>query len=202
DEFVERSFIGGVLVTNIGFWATLPMVAEDLIAKLPADRRDQARAELDGYRAGLPESTAAMPLTEQPFVRLFPHVWGDVLAHRDDPDFFTESRFAQPEAERVKVPLLHIGSWLDHFPANTVRQYCLTRDHADPAVRGAQRLVMGPWGHGGFTRDEFGRVFPGSASDYAGMNIEWMGRWLRGDAPTRPDHPVVLYVMGADRWRA
>ncbi|CAL9661474.1 CocE/NonD family hydrolase [Streptomyces sp. enrichment culture] len=201
DEFVDRAFVGGVLVTNIGFWASLPMVAEDLVAKLPADRQEKARAELDAYRAGLPESTAAMPLTEQPFVRLFPHAWGDVLAHRDDPDFFAESRFARPEAEQVKVPLLHIGSWLDHFPANTVRQYCLTRDHADPAVRDAQRLVMGPWGHGGFTRDEFGSVFPGSAVDYAGMNIEWLDRWLRGDSLTRWDHPVVLYVMGADRWR-
>ncbi|WCN04923.1 hypothetical protein [Streptomyces sp. M92] len=124
------------------------------------------------------------------------------LAHRDDPDFFAESRFARPEAEQVKVPLLHIGSWLAHFPANTVRQYCLTRDHADPAVRDAQRLVMEPWGHGGFTRNEFGSVFPGGAVDYAGMNVEWLGRRLRGYSLTRPDHPVVLYVMGADRWRA
>ena len=204
DEFTDRSFLDGVLISGMGTWAVIPLVSDDLIAKLPEDRRDEARAELGKYLAGLPAVAASVPLPDQPFLRLFPQIWAEPLLHREEPGFFAESRFGREEAELVTVPLLHVGSWFDFFARNTVRQYGLLTAHAaTDEARDGQRLVLGPWTHGGFgTNTVHGVDLPDAAIDYDGLVIEWLGRWLRGDAPSRPDHRVILYVLGANRWRA
>jgi len=204
DEFTDRSFLDGVLISGMGTWAVIPPVSDDLIAKLPEDRREEARAELGKYLGGLPTVAASVPLLDQPFLRLFPQIWAEPLLHREEPGFFAESRFGREEAELVTVPLLHVGSWFDFFARNTVRQYSLLTAHAaTDEAREGQRLVLGPWTHGGFGTDTVHGVdLPDAAIDYDGLVIEWLGRWLRGDAPRRPDHPVILYVLGANRWRA
>ncbi|MGY1838164.1 MULTISPECIES: CocE/NonD family hydrolase [unclassified Modestobacter] len=204
DEFTDRTFVDGVLSPFSGTWAVLPMVSDDLIAKLPADQRERAEAERNEYLSGLPAISASIPLLDQPFLRLFPQVWGDALLHRDDPGFFAESRFGVEEAARVRVPLLHVGGWFDVFTRNSARQYGLVSEHGhDQHVREGQRLVLGPFSHGGLSSNEVGgRRFPDGAIDYIGLVIEWLGRWLRGEEPSRPDHRVIIYVLGADRWRA
>jgi putative CocE/NonD family hydrolase len=204
DEFTDRSFLDGVLISGMGTWAAIPLVADDLIAKLPEGRRDEAAAELGKYLAGLPAVAASTPPLDQPFLRLFPQLWAEPLLHREEPGFFAESRFDREEAERVTVPLLHLGGWFDFFTRNSVRQYCLLTEHAATSdARAGQRLVLGPWAHGGFSTDEVHGVdFPGAAVDYVGLVAEWLGRWLRGDPPRNPDHRVIVYVVGPNRWRA
>jgi putative CocE/NonD family hydrolase len=204
DEFTDRSFLDGVLIVGMGTWAAIPPVADDLIARLPEDRREEARAELGKYLGGLPAVAASVPLLDQPFLRLFPQIWAEPLQHREEPAFFAESRFCREEAERVTVPLLHVGSWFDFFARNTVRQYGLLTAHAATSeARDGQRLILGPWTHGGFGTDTVhGADLPDAAIDYDGLVIGWLGRWLRGDAPPGPDHRVVLYVLGVNRWRA
>jgi putative CocE/NonD family hydrolase len=204
DEFTDRSFLDGVLISGMGTWAVIPPVADDLIAKLPPDRREEARAELLKYLGGLPAVAASVPLLDQPFLRLFRQIWAEPLLHREEPGFFAESRFCREEAEQVTVPLLHVGGWYDFFARNTVRQYGLLTAHAATGeARDGQRLVLGPWTHGGFGTDTVHGVdLPDAAIDYEGLVIEWLGRWLRRDAPRRPDHRVILYVLGANRWRS
>lgn len=67
-----------------------------------------------------------------------------------------------------------------------------------------QRLILGPWTHGGMTQSAAGETqFDDAAFDDFGYSLEWHDRWLCGGAGAAAHrHPVIVYVMGANRWRA
>ncbi len=185
DEYTDRTFVDGVLsLGNIVDWAS-GLVASSLIERLPTAERDAALAELDAYRAAGPDQYRQLPLTDWPFLPRFPLLWTEMLAHREDEDFFAESRVSEAEARRITVPIRHVGGWYDPFLRNTVRQFELTRMHS-PAG-GAQQLVIGPWNHGGLARSAIGEVeYPNGGIDTNRMVSDWFdGSVERGDGLTR-----------------
>ena len=202
DVFTEERFVDGAFRLEVGFWTV--MNAADLSRHLPEAERAAAMAELGRFALAGERAYLSLPITDIPLQRRFPMLWADVLRHRDDPAYFEESAVTAARAAEVRVPLLHLGAWYDPFLRNSIRQFRLMCEHADPAVREAQRLVIGPWRHGGFGDDMAGQTrFPGAAIDYDGLVVAWAGRWLKGEpAPAALANRVTVYVMGADRWRA
>ena len=59
--------------------------------------------------------------------------------------------------------------------------------HLAKAKKSPQRLVIGPWAHGGQSSNVAGEVefTPDAAIDLLAFRLRWYDRWLRGDEERR-----------------
>jgi uncharacterized protein len=102
------------------------------------------------------------------------------------------------EGKRIipaKLPVFMIGGWFDIFTLGESEcyEYGLTNHAA-----GDKAMVIGPWYHG---TGAMGLGLEGLSK------VELAARWFDWKIKGTPDtfmekYPVLLYVMGADRWRA
>jgi putative CocE/NonD family hydrolase len=94
------------------------------------------------------------------------------------------------------VPVLHVTGWYDSW----TRQVTMNYEALSQTKKSPQKLVIGPWTHGGqgsnisgeveFTRD--------AAIDLFAFRLRWYDRWLKGiKNGVDLDPPVLLYVMGS-----
>ena len=110
------------------------------------------------------------------------------------------------QAHKVGVPICHLGGWFDALLPHTLAAYTSMRQHAaDPKVREAQRLVIGPWVHGPrqTTGDPVGLFKFGTEGrlDFNAFRLRWYDQHLKDRAKGLSRDPRVwLYVNGADRW--
>ena len=105
----------------------------------------------------------------------------DVLAHLD---------------AYADVPIYHVTGWYDSWgtPVANLNYVALSRAKKSP-----QRLIIGPWTHGGQTRSYAGvaQFTPDAALDFNAWRLRWLDRWLKGvDNGVDREAPVRLYVMG------
>ena len=103
-------------------------------------------------------------------------------------------------SDYADVPVLHITGWYDSW----ARQVTMNYEALGQAKKSPQRLVIGPWVHGGQNWNVAGEVeFTQEAGiDLLAFRLRWYDRWLRGDKNgVDDDSPVLLYIMGtgADR---
>lgn len=100
----------------------------------------------------------------------------------------------------VKAAGLHVGGWFDHLTRGQFQAYQGIRD------RGAnddQRLLIGPWGHSTIGRREYGEwdFGPDAALAMANCERRFVDLWLKEiDDGLSEEPPVMLFVMGANRW--
>jgi uncharacterized protein len=93
------------------------------------------------------------------------------------------------------VPVLHITGWYDSW----TRQVTMNYEALSKAKKSPQRLVIGPWTHGGQNANTAGEVeFTRDAGiDLRAFHVRWYDRWLRGEKNGLDDDPpVLLYIMG------
>ncbi|MBV8084978.1 MAG: CocE/NonD family hydrolase, partial [Chloroflexi bacterium] len=206
DEFTQRSFHDGALcLEDVERWATGN--ADDVIARMPDAHRAQAMDELRTLQELGAKARELLPLRDVPLLRRLPALWSDVLDHWEDPPFFAANDVTS-RLDDIAVPITHVGGWFDFFLRSTLNHFTgASAPVADPRVMSArenQRLIIGPWMHGGMTRAEAGEsAFADAAFDDFGAALAWHDRWLRGiDLPAGLQPKVLLYVMGENRWRA
>ncbi len=193
DEFTNRTFHSGALtLANVAGWA-VNSSGDQYNQRMPDSLRAEAEAELKTARELGPTLFEALPLRGAPWLRLVPSIWQDVLDHVEDPSFFAANDI-RSKLRDVSIPIMHLGGWFDPFLRNTIDHYT-----GALAAQPDQRLILGPWLHGGMRESSF----PGGSFDDFGYALAWHDRWLRG-GPGNPaqHHPVIVYVMGANRWRA
>jgi putative CocE/NonD family hydrolase len=93
------------------------------------------------------------------------------------------------------VPVLHITGWYDSW----ARQVTMNFVALAPAKKSPQRLVIGPWVHGGQNSNVAGEVeFTQEAGiDLSAFRLRWYDRWLKGNKNgVDGETPVLLYIMG------
>ncbi|MFI5453919.1 MAG: CocE/NonD family hydrolase [Isosphaerales bacterium] len=98
-------------------------------------------------------------------------------------------------SDYADVPVLHITGWYDSW----ARQVSMNFEALAQAKKSPQRLVIGPWVHGGQNANVAGEVeFTREAGiDLLAFRLRWYDRWLRGDKNgVDDDPPVLLYIMG------
>jgi len=98
-------------------------------------------------------------------------------------------------SDYADVPVLHITGWYDSW----TRQVTMNYEALAQAKRSPQRLVIGPWVHGGQTGNVAGEVeFTREAGiDLLAFRLRWYDRWLRAEKNgVDDDPPVTLYIMG------
>jgi len=122
--------------------------------------------------------------------------------------------------DRLQAPGLHIGGWFDIFTQGTIDAFLGYQHQGGPGARGRQKLIMGPWIHAAFHKQQQGALrFPENALHAPYPVGDALNTLLEDTLKTRwssvPDHPssippVQYYVMGdvddpqapGNRWRA
>lgn len=182
-----------------------PRLGPDVVAAIEADAR--AAGLPAGFAA--PQMLMASPdlafqiarghgLRDVPINRHMPF-WNAWLDNRDNRAFFANNDTVE-RFDRVTAPILHFTGWYDLFNRNSLDAFVnISREGATEAARRGQRLVVGPWGH---VAGEMLCHFPDALVDDVAMMGAWMDRQLLGRGGEGDDHRVILYVMGANRWRA
>jgi hypothetical protein len=104
------------------------------------------------------------------------------------------------EAGRIRVPAIHYGGWFDIFSQGTIDAFVSRQANGGKGARGTQKLVMGPWLHGGPGAVKIGDfVLPNNARSIP-VDVSakrWFDFYLKG-APNGADKipAAVYYVMG------
>lgn len=76
------------------------------------------------------------------------HFLESVDEHPYEDDFWAPVQTADAYGE-VHVPALHVGGWYDIFDQGTVDGFVGYQHEGGEGAAGEQRLIMGPWTHGG-----------------------------------------------------
>jgi len=102
--------------------------------------------------------------------------------------------------ERVPYPVMHIGGWFDPFCRDTIEAYVGLQHRGAKGARGNQRLVIGPWTHGGISKLHQGELVfpPNSRYDFEGEMLEWFDKWMRYEEGVAGP-AVRYYLMGASK---
>ena len=116
----------------------------------------------------------------------------------------------------MNAPAVHVGGWFDTFSQGTIDAFVGRQYHGAQGAKGRQKLVMGPWNHGGIGRARQGDLkFPRAIPPLAYDMIQWFACHLKGASDVVMSNPAVAYyVMGdveadgspgnewryADRW--
>jgi uncharacterized protein len=110
----------------------------------------------------------------------------------------------------VRVPVLDVEGWYDAFLAGGVENFAGMVTHgATLDARNNQRLVIGPWDHLNWGRQNsepapmlkaIGAVADSPIND---LMLAWYDHFLKGEDNGTADKPRVDYfLMGANRWKS
>jgi putative CocE/NonD family hydrolase len=99
-------------------------------------------------------------------------------------------------AQYKDIPVYHLTGWYDSWTEQVADMNYVA---LSKAKKSPQRLIIGPWTHGGRTRSfageaEFG---PEAAIDFNALQLRWFDHWLKGvDNGVEREAPVRIFVMG------
>ena len=97
-------------------------------------------------------------------------------------------------ADRINVPAVHLGGWYDVFSQGTIDAFTSRHNHGGPGARGRQKLIIGPWDHGGPQRDPKSPVpKPRPVGE-----ITFPPDSLKTPCPCRPREWFDYYLKGID----
>ncbi len=103
-------------------------------------------------------------------------------------------------AEKVRAAAIHYGGWFDCFLDGTIAGYVSRVKKAPAAVARNQKLLIGPWLHGGPSAVDIGDFrLPANARSAppAYAPRRWFDCWLKGaDNGARSIPAVTYYLMG------
>jgi len=128
-----------------------------------------------------------------------PQHLADLLSH---PNY--DSRWALMNSDirvgGMSYPALHVGGWYDIFLQGTINAFVERQHNGGPGSKGNQKLVMGPWWHGGFGTTTQGQLTFPANSLYTEMwpdTFRLYDYWLKGVDNGYTALPTVrYYVMG------
>jgi uncharacterized protein len=147
------------------------------------------------YVLGLPLRAGTTPLKFAPDYE----AWLiEAMRHGDDDDFWKNhgSSVVDHLATYKDVPIYHVTGWYDSWGTQVAN---LNYIELARTKKSLQRLIVGPWTHGGQTRSYAGlaQFSADAALDFDRWRLRWLDRWLK-DADNGVDRepPVRLYVMG------
>jgi predicted acyl esterase len=120
--------------------------------------------------------------------------------HPDYDDYWKDED-ASLHFDKMNLPCFTIGSWFDFMCQGSVASFAGRQQHGGPNSRGSQKLLLGPWLHGGYPKsNKIGElVFPENAQfDVYAHMTKWFNHYLKGeDNGVEKEVPVRYYVMGA-----
>ena len=116
-------------------------------------------------------------------------------------DEYWETVDLTTRAAQVDARLMNIGGWYDIFSQGTIDGFTLLQYSGGPGALGNQKLILGPWTHGGFGGTQQGELnYPANSTSYTGYlsSYEWFRYWIDGIDDGIMDRPPVLYYTMGD----
>ena len=171
---------------------------------LPPEQEDTLIDAKDNLTAGYRH----LPMRDLPDLKgdLAPYYY-DWLAHPEYDDYWKRVCIEESHSE-ITTPALNIGGWYDVFLGGTIRNYLgMHKAGATGEARGGQRLLIGPWVHGGAPINvsgeyNFGHRAASGSVDLPSITLRYYDHWLKGeDNGVMDDKPVRIFVMGENVWR-
>ena len=103
--------------------------------------------------------------------------------------------------DKVNIPIMHMAGWYDMFLKGNLDAYMGIQEKGAPGANGKQRLVIGPWTHGGFIglrgTKQGDLNYPGNSIYNINKVQDWFRECLNGENRGFMDGPRVrYYVMG------
>jgi uncharacterized protein len=133
--------------------------------------------------------------------------WWQEWCDHPEPDNYWRSVQAADYRDQIAIPVLHHTGWYDFHPNAATEAFAvLEREGMSEATRRGQRLVIGPWPHGGASPREDIPPPPSrgpwldisedsTLMQFLEEHVKELDRGLSAHAPVR------LYVMGENVWR-
>jgi putative CocE/NonD family hydrolase len=130
--------------------------------------------------------------------------WNEMMAHETYDDFW-KARNLRPHLKRIKPAVLTVGGWFDAEDLFGALEVYKNIEKANPGV--SNRLVMGPWYHGGWARsdgEKLGRIhFDAPTSRFYREEIElkfWKALLKDGKDPGLAE--ATVFETGRNQWRS
>jgi uncharacterized protein len=122
----------------------------------------------------------------------------EAMRHGDYDDFWKNhgSDVLAHLSEYKDIPVQHVTGWYDSWGTQVAN---LNFVELRKAKKSLQRLIIGPWTHGGQTRSFAGEAqfTDDAALDFNAWRLRWLDRWLKGvENGVDREAPVRIYVMG------
>jgi putative CocE/NonD family hydrolase len=156
----------------------------------------------DGYEFFL--RAGPLPNLDRNYLKGDVAFWKEVMAH-ESYDAFWQARNTRPHLKGIKPAVLTVGGWFDAEDLFGALETYRSIESQSPGI--ANRLVMGPWPHGGWSRttgEALGRVtFGQPTSKFFEEQIElpFFRYYLKGgDDPKLPE--AYVFETGANAWHA
>ena len=198
----DDSYHGGafMLAANFDFYAAFTEAPNP--APPPKGEAEFDYGTTDGYDFFLKHLTLSnIAATMNPAQRSYflPNIEHDTY------DAFWKTRAIAPHLKNVKAAVLTVGGWFDaedlEGPFLTYRAI----EKQNPGIE--NRLVIGPWVHGGWARGEGARLghvrFDSKTSEYFRKEIQFpfFEQHLKGVKPSRALPEVTAFETGSNVWR-
>ena len=114
------------------------------------------------------------------------------------------------DQDKFNVPALHVNSWYDYGPTDTLALFNLLRANGvSKRARENQFVMISPFGHCGSEsqmaeKSKIGnRELGDTRFDYYSTYLDWFDYWLKGVENGITGMPKVQYfLMGANKWRS
>jgi uncharacterized protein len=158
-------------------------------------------------RSRLEEQYEHLPLTTAPLVGDSPsgRFYREWLEHPVLDEYWRALSIDASYGD-VRVPAFNVGGWYDIFLGGTLDNFSgMRREGGTELARTHTRLLVGPWAHGstygGYPDHSFDVFSPHDSVDLLAAQLEFLGDQLFDREPVKPEAPVRIFVMGANRWR-
>jgi uncharacterized protein len=119
------------------------------------------------------------------------------MSHGDYDDFWKNNGIDVVEhvAEYKDIPVYQVSGWYDsNLQSASLNYIALSKNK-----KSLQRLILGPWWHGGARHTNAGEAEfgPDAAINFNDLQVRWFDRWLKGiDNGVDRESPVRIFVMG------
>ena len=157
---------------------------------------EQIGPHIRDYAAILPLRPGTTPLQFAPDYE----AWLiQAMRHSDNDSFWKDSGVSVVDhlTGYKDVPIYHVTGWYDSWSGPVAN---LNYSELAKTKRSSQRLLIGPWTHGGqtFSYSGIAEFGPEAAIDLNALRLRWYDRWLKGvDNGIGKEAPVRIFVMGA-----
>ena len=112
-------------------------------------------------------------------------------------DDFWKLEDAARHFDKMNLPTFTLGSWYDYMNMGSIESYIGRQHHGGPGSRSKQKLVLGPWTHGGVhsQSNKVGEIeYPqNSIFPVREHMVRWFDHYLKGVENGVERDPVVRY---------
>lgn len=155
----------------------------------------------DGYKfylnlGGMPEANARYLKSEIPF-------WNELMEQENYNEFW-KARAINPHLRQIRPAVLNVGGWFDAENLYGVLEVYRSTERLSAGA--SNQLVMGPWDHGQWAREDGEKLgdvsFAAKTSIFYRQQVEFpffMHHLKDGDAPDLPE--ATLFETGRNLWR-